>query len=117
MVDNVKGLKLRLEVAMGAYENSYRDWKEKMRMIKQRDTLLKHPSADSHRIISELTEKIGKSNSAKIINKVGSLNDDELISKNRDVRVRTKSKEEFLEMLKRIRSTYEMDDTIGIYEL
>ena len=67
--------------------------------------------------ISELTEKIGKSNSAKIINKVGSLNDDELISKNRDVRVRTKSKEEFLEMLKRIRSTYEMDDMIGIYEL
>ena len=116
MTDNVKGLKLRLEVASGAYENSYRDWKEKMAMIKQRDALVKLQSNDNLQLIAELTKKIDKSNSAKIINKVGSLNDDDLIKRNKDIRVRTKNKDEFLEMLKRIRSEYEMDDTILVYE-
>ena len=116
ILDDAKGLRLRLEIANGAYEHSFADWKAKMGYIKQIDKLeAEDPSVHKHEI-AELRTAIKKSRSAPIIRKISQMNDAELIAENKKIRLRTKTKSEFHAMIRALRGEFEADNSRLIYE-
>ena len=117
MLDDAYGLRLRLQIAKGAYEHSYRDYKNKVKLVKEKELLESEKSITNKSRIKELNKQIQKSNSANnIFNKISKMNDDELIAENKKIRMRTKTADEFNAMIRSLRRVYDADTTALLYE-
>ena len=119
--DKVEGLTLRLEIAGGAYENAYKNWRHKLKLIREREDLLREEKIgfailENMMKTMSLTKDIEKSESNKITRRISKLTDKERFDENMKIRTKTKNREEFKRMVDEARGLYEINDVDLIYE-
>ena len=116
ILDEREGLIIRLAVVNGARRYSKINFEKKMKNIRERDILIKKGKEESKYRIAELTRLIETSYSGKITMKFERMNMSELKKENLAIKMKTKNKEEYLEMIARIRQDYDAEDLEPEYE-
>ena len=121
MFDDMDGITLRLEVAEGAYEKAYENWQRKLELIRARDVLynldlIGIAVLENFLEIRKLDTEIGKSFASAASRKIGKYSNDERYERNKKIRFRTKTREEYESMIRHLRGQFDLSMEANIYE-